>query len=70
MHYSILLGGLGTHLGAASRAALEAGLCLLAFLSFSFENLAGKKAIQLLCADILKSVEITVCGWHGLLNRN
>lgn len=70
MHNSILLGGLGTHLGAASRAAFEAGLCLLAFLSFSSENLAGKKAIQLPCADIPTSVGITVCGWHGLLNRS
>lgn len=71
MHNSILLGALGTHRGAASRAAFEAGLCLLLALSFSSENLAGeKKNMQLPCADILQSVGMAAWGWHGLPSRN
>jgi len=66
MHNSILLGGLGTHLGAAIRA----GLNLLAFLCvFSSENVAGEKKVQLPCIDLLKSVGILVCEQYGLLNR-
>lgn len=63
MHNSILLGGLGTHLGAAIKAVFQAGLSRLAFLCvFSSENLAVKKNVQLPCIDILKSVGILVSG--------
>lgn len=71
MHNSVLLGGLGTHLGAALGAVFQAGLSHLAFFCvFSSENLAGKKTLQLPCIDILKSVGILACEWYGLPNRN